>query len=400
MRIHGDLRVGDDVLDDRVGDVGLHVAQHLLPQQHAVFARAAGAVAVHADGDGFVIGNLAAVELHRGDAAADRAARVDHIVDAGEEVVVVVLHLRAQEFVGDAELPLRVVVKVGGGALDVAAQRLALQLEHDERVRVDVGRDDVADGDGLRQALELVGHRAGGDLRAGRLELHGVEEVHQVAAVRGLVEMVARLECAIQMPSRRVEPALHPRFQGRKQRGGLRQRLPLGGQQRAVKGLAAVLMHGDGDGAGVRRAVARLHGIAVADAHTGDRRMLMAREHEVKVELFADAAGLVFPACGEFAPRLQVAFKAAVVEQHGHVAAVADGSERFPAGGNRILDDQLCDGRRVLPAAHERRAGADQAHAQPVVQRVNRVGRDGQAALPVADVAAQAERVEVDEVIA
>ena len=85
------------------------------------------------------------------------------------------------------------------------------------------------------------------------------------------------------MPGGRIQPSLHPLLERGKQRAGPGQRFSGGGQNLAFKRFAAVLMHRDGHGAGVRRAVARLHGVAVTEAHAVHAHVLVAGEHEVEV---------------------------------------------------------------------------------------------------------------------
>ena len=127
--------------------------------------------------------------------------------------------------------------------------------------------------------------------------------------------------------------------------------------------------------------------------------MLVAGQHEIEVQLAAEAAGLIFGAVGQRLAGFQIALKAAVVDEHGDVAERLHRVQRGLGGGNRLLDDQLFHRLGVLPAADKVRAHADQTDAQAVFQPVHGVGRDGQAAFPVADVGTEAERVEVGQVI-
>ncbi len=177
------------------------------------------------------------------------------------------------------------------------------------------------------------------------------------------------------------------------------QRISGGGQNLAFERFAAVLIHRDGHGAGVRRAVARLHGVAVAEAHAIHTHVLVAGEHEVEIELPADAAGLVLAAFGERLAGFQVALKAAVIDQHGHVALRLDRLQRAGAGVHGILDDQLRNRPWVLPARDKGRARPDEADAQPVFELMDGIRRDGQQAVPISDVAAQALRVQLVQVI-
>ena len=137
----------------------------------------------------------------------------------------------------------------------------------------------------------------------------------------------------------------------------------------------------------------------MAKVHAVHAHVLVAGEHEVEVKLPADAAGLVLAAFGKRLAGFQVALKAAVIDQHGHVALRPDRLQRAGAGVHGVLDDQLCNRLRVLPAPDEGRARADEADAQPVAQPVNGVRRDGQQAVPVTDVAAQALRVQLVQVV-
>ena len=127
--------------------------------------------------------------------------------------------------------------------------------------------------------------------------------------------------------------------------------------------------------------------------------VLMPREHEVKVQLAAHPAGLILGAGGQRLSGFQIAFKSAVIDQHGEIAQRLHGFQRGFGGGHRFFDDELLDRFGVLPAADKVRAHADQTDAQAVFQPVHGVGRDGQAAFPVADVGAEAERVEVGQII-
>ena len=227
LRIHANVRVGGDVVDHRIGHVGEHLAGNLLLGQHIVAARAAEAIAVDADGDRLILAQLAAVKDDGGHALADGVARVDGVMDAGEEIVIVMLHLRAEEFVRDAEVSVFVVVKIRGGALDILLERGARHLQHDEGVGVDVGGNHVADGDLGGQPLELVGQGAGGNLRAGGFELDGVDEVGEIASVQRGFQVILGDERQVEMTGGRIQPRLHALFQREQQVAGARQRLAI-----------------------------------------------------------------------------------------------------------------------------------------------------------------------------
>ena len=149
----------------------------------------------------------------------------------------------------------------------------------------------------------------------------------------------------------------------------------------------------------MRRAIGWLHGEAVAKMKAVHAHVLMPREHEVKVQLAAHPAGLILGAGGQRLSGFQIAFKSAVIDQHGEIAQRLHGFQRGFGGGHRFFDDELLDRFGVLPAANEVRTYADQTDAQAVFQLMHGVRRDGQAAFFVADVGAEAERVEVGQII-
>ena len=230
-------------------------------------------------------------------------------------------------------------------------------------------------------------------------ELDGVDEVRQRAAADGLRQVIAAGERDIELAGGGIEPSLHARFQRREELFGAGQRSMTGRKDLASDLLAAVLADGDGHAAGMRCAIAGLDEMAVAKARAVHAHMLMAGEHEVKIQLRADAAGFVFVAVGEPLSGCKITFEAAVVDHHRHIAQGLDGLERARRRGHGLLDDELGGRLRVFPAGDIVRARADQAHAQAVFQLMHGIGCDGQLSLFVADVTAQAQRVQIVQII-
>ena len=211
--------------------------------------------------------------------------------------------------------------------------------------------------------------------------------------------MIANVERLVKMPLRRVEPRFHLRLNGRKQ---LRQR-----GRRFFSGLAdtafgayAPVIHRAAHLDVMHRAVGGLHGQRAADAYTRHGHVLVPREHDVEAKLFAEPPGLVFFAVGQQRAGLQIALKAAVIDTDRHVDVAANGLQRPSGGRNRRFNDQLVQRLATLPDSHVERANADQADAQPVLQRMNGVRPDGQPPRFIADVRAKADGVQIFEVCA
>ena len=126
MGIHMDIGVGGDIIDHRVGHVGEHLTGDFLPGQHIVAARAAEAVAVDADGDGFVFAQLVPLKDDGGHALADRLAHVDGVINAGEEIGTITIGGVVQKISAVEDLDLkagstlsvRLSRRIGGGIID------------------------------------------------------------------------------------------------------------------------------------------------------------------------------------------------------------------------------------------------------------------------------------------
>ena len=120
----------------------------------------------------------------------------------------------------------------------------------------------------------------------------------------------------------------------------------------------------------------------------------MSRQQHVEVELPAELAGLILACGGEQRPRLQVAFKTAVVDEHFNI----HGGQSFQGaanGGNRLVDLELRHRFRLLPAADKGRTGSDEPHAQAVLKHMHGPWANGQLSRAIADIATQADRVEI-----
>ena len=88
-----------------------------------------------------------------------------------------------------------------------------------------------------------------------------------------------------------------------------------------------------------------------------------------------------------------------MIDEHSDIALGLDFLQNALEDGYWLFDIELFERIRMLPDGHIMRASADNAHAQAVFQFMDGIRRDGQLALLVADVAAQADCIQVGQVV-
>ena len=100
------------------------------------------------------------------DPVAGRAAQVEGDMHTGDIVIIKVLHDGVQEAFADCDLPVRAEGEVFGAALKRALELRTVHGEGHERVREDIGRDDIAHRDVPIKAAHGVSKARAGDVRA------------------------------------------------------------------------------------------------------------------------------------------------------------------------------------------------------------------------------------------
>ena len=131
-------------------------------------------------------------------------------------------------------------------------------------------------------------------------------------------QLFLRGDGLLQMPHRFVQPALCGLLQRQEAAVRLFSVYAAHRQQACGKFCTAVPYRGfhlqiaPGIGGG-------LHGEGSADAHAFYGHVLVARKKQVKVKLARDPARKVFSAAGQHRARVQILFKAAVIDTHAYV---------------------------------------------------------------------------------
>jgi len=182
-----------DILGDEVHHAGVDLAQGLALRQHAEVVAAAGPEAVQGDREFHVVRDFLALIGQRDHLAAGIVDRLDRVADAVDHVVVVVLRLGSVEDRrdGDQVAPDREVFRA---LLQIRAQDSAGDLLDDQRVGIGIGGDQAAHRDGLREAGGADEQRSGGQIRAGRLHLHHVQEGDDLGLVEARLHLVLDAE--------------------------------------------------------------------------------------------------------------------------------------------------------------------------------------------------------------
>ena len=150
-----------------------------------VAAGAAGAVAVQADGEFIGIGDRVAIDQERNDPLTDWPRDIIGIGYPGIVIVIVVLHLGLQEAIRDPQGIILSTGEVGGAALHSLAQHSPGDAQHGEGIGIGVGDEEIPTAHDLRQAGHIIGQAGGGKLCPADLQLNGIEQVGQAAALRG-----------------------------------------------------------------------------------------------------------------------------------------------------------------------------------------------------------------------
>ena len=125
-----------------------------------------------------------------------------------------------------------------------------------------------------------------------------------------------------------------------------------------------------------------LHGEGSADAHAFYGHVLVARKKQVKVKLARDPARKVFSAAGQHRARVQILFKAAVIDTHAYVTYRAQTGTGSTRGVKSLGDAQLFQILGLLPDVYIIGDNACDADAQAVFQRVDSLRKQKAARRP------------------
>ena len=121
--------------------------------------------------------------------------------------------------------------------------------------------------------------------------------------------------------------------------------------------------------------------------------MLVARKKQVKVKLARDPARKVFSAVGQHRARVQILFKAAVIDTHAYVTYRAQTGTGSTRGVKSLGDAQLFQILGLLPDVYIIGDNACDADAQAVFQRVDSLRKQRQRAAQILYIGAQAHAV-------
>ena len=95
------------------------------------------------------------------------------------------LHLGLQEAIRDPQGIILSTGEVGGAALHSLAQHSPGDAQHGEGIGIGVGNEEIPTAHDLRQAGHIIGQAGGGKLCPADLQLNGIEQIGQAAALRG-----------------------------------------------------------------------------------------------------------------------------------------------------------------------------------------------------------------------
>ena len=386
-----------ETIQDQIRHLRADLAHDRAADIKVVPARAAGAVAVEADGKGVLFAHVLPVHAHGCHPLAHGPGDIVHIRDAGIVVVIIMLHLRPEENVRNAEPPVLAAGEILRAALERRFENLSGDLQHRKRVRVRIRDEKIAAAHGLGQSRHIVCKARRRELRSARPELHRIEEIGERISLRRHTQRRVRRESVRQRTDHFIKPVLRAVLH-------LGKLLEPFAAARAVRGdgLArdALFFPGEHrfDADELLPAVGRLHDERAEKRLPRHGHVLVAGQQDIKIQFLTDAVGDIFVRGGEDAPRGKIALKAAVVDAERNVRNAFELFECRSRRRDRVGNADGGDMLRPLPDVHIVRHDADDTDTKAVFERVDARRVERRAAVFRAHIFAHAPRVQVPEI--